>query len=140
MPQDACAAGRVASFGKDSDPVRVSSTTPYISGLAPNGRLLSSAGKRPVVFSTPLIAWEPATGASSYEVQWSRTKYPWRAQGAKQTYSTSAVLDLTPGTWYYRVRGYNLTQIRKPQMAWSVPVKLSVAKPRFKLVVASHKK
>ncbi len=32
VPQDACAAGRVASFGKDSDPVSVSSTTPYISG------------------------------------------------------------------------------------------------------------
>jgi hypothetical protein len=138
LPQDACGAGRVASFGKESDPVRVGSGTPYVSGLTPNGRLLSSSGKQPTVFSTPLVAWEPATGAGAYEVQWSRTKYPWRAQGLKQTYSTSAVLNLTPGTWYYRVRGLNLTQIRKPQMSWSVPVRLSVSKPKFKLV-ASHK-
>ena len=89
LPQDACAAGRVASFGKESDPVRVGSGTPYVSGLTPNGRLLSSSGKQPTVFSTPLVAWEPATGASAYEVQWSRTKYPWRAQGSKTTYSTS---------------------------------------------------
>ncbi|MEO5634589.1 hypothetical protein [Gaiella sp.] len=139
LPQDACASGRVASFGKASEPVRVSSTTPYVSGLAPNGRLLASAGKQPVVFSTPLINWEPATGASSYEVQWSRTKYPWRAQGTTSTYSTSAVLDLAPGTWYYRVRGLNQAQFKKPQMAWSTPVKLKVAKPQFRVAAAKKK-
>lgn len=137
LPQDACAAGRVASFGKQSEPVRVSSTTPYISGLAPSGRLLAAAGKKPVVFSTPLIAWEPATGAGSYEVQWSRTRYPWRAQGSKLTYSTSAVLDLATGTWFYRVRGLNQAQTRKPQMEWSAPVRLSVSKPSFRLVASS---
>ncbi len=108
LPQDACAAGRVSSFGKESDPVRVASGTPYVAGLTPNGRLLATSGKQPKVFSTPLVAWEPATGASAYEVQWSRTRYPWRAQGSKTTYSTSAVLDLTPGKWFYRVRGLNL--------------------------------
>jgi hypothetical protein len=133
LPQDACGAGRVASFGKESDPVRVGSGTPYVSGLTPNGRLLSSSGKQPTVFSTPLVAWEPATGAGAYEVQWSRTKYPWRAQGSKTTYSTSAVLDLAPGKWFYRVRGLNLVQIRKPQMIWSTPVKLRVSKPSFRI-------
>jgi len=139
LPQDACAAGRVASFGKESEPVRVSSTTPYVSGLTPNGRLLSSAGKQPVVFSTPLITWEPATGAGSYEVQWSRTKYPWRAQGTTTTYSTSAVLDLAPGTWFYRVRGLNQAQFKKPQMVWSTPVKVRVAKPRFHVAAAAKR-
>jgi len=139
LPQDACSSGRVASFGKESDPVRVSSKTPYVSGLAPNGRLLASAGKQPVVFSTPLITWEPATAASSYEVQWSRTKYPWRAQGTTSTYSTSAVLDLAPGTWYYRVRGLNQAQIRKPQMVWSTPIKVRVAKPQFRVAAAAKK-
>ena len=140
LPQDACASGRVASFGKESDPVRVSSTTPYVSGLAPNGRLLTSAGKQPVVFSTPLVTWEPATGAGSYEVQWSRTKYPWRAQGTTSTYSTSAVLDLAPGTWYYRVRGLNQAQFKKPQMVWSTPIKVRVAKPQFRVALAAKKK
>lgn len=133
LPQDACASGRVASFGKASEPVQVSSTTPYVSGLSPDGRLLASAGKQPVVFSTPLITWEPATGAGSYEVQWSRTKYPWRAQGTTSTYSTSAVLELAPGTWHYRVRGLNQAQFKKPQMAWSTPIKVKVAKPKFRV-------
>ena len=54
-------------------------------------------------------------------MQWSRTRYPWRAQGSKLTYSTSAVLDLNPGTWYYRVRGLNQTQLKKQEMTWSAP-------------------
>jgi hypothetical protein len=136
VPQDACEAGRLLSFGKESQPVSVASKTPYVAGLTPGGRLLAAAGKKPLVFSTPLVAWEPATAATSYEVQWSRTRYPWRAQGSKLTYSTSAVLDLAPGQWYYRVRGLNQIQLRKPQMVWSTPVKLTVAKPKFKVVAS----
>ena len=66
-------------------------------------------------------------------MQWSRTRYPWRAQGSKTTYSTSAVLKLNPGTWYYRVRGLNQTQLRKQEMSWSGLIKLTVSKPRFHL-------
>ncbi len=136
LPQDACRAGRVLSFGKESDPVVTGAR--YVSGLTPGGRLLASVGgkKRPVVYSTPLVAWLPALGATAYEVQWSRTRYPWRAQGSKQTYSTTAVLDLAPGTWFYRVRGLNQLQARKPEMAWSAPVQLKVAKPTFRLVAS----
>lgn len=136
LPQDACKAGRVLSFGKESDPVVTGAR--YVSGLTPSGRLLASRGgkKRPVVYSTPLVAWLPALGATAYEVQWSRTRYPWRAQGSKQTYSTSAVLDLAPGTWFYRVRGLNQLQVRKPEMAWSVPVQVKVAKPTYRLVAS----
>jgi hypothetical protein len=136
VPQDACEAGRTLSFGKESQPVSVASTTPYVAGLTPGGRLLAAAGKKPIVFSTPLVAWEPAIAATSYEVQWSRTRYPWRAQGSKLTYSTSAVLDLAPGQWFYRVRGLNQIQLRKPQMVWSTPIKLTVAAPKFKLVAS----
>jgi hypothetical protein len=131
LPQDACAAGRVASFGKVSKPVRTASPAPYIAGLTPNGRLLTSTGAPTVVYSTPLVAWEPALGATAYEVQWSRTSYPWRAQGSKQTYSTAAVLDLAPGTWFYRVRGLNQLQAKKPEMAWSSPIRLRIATPKF---------
>ncbi len=136
LPQDACRAGRVLSFGKESDPVTTGAR--YVSGLTPGGRLLASVNgkKKPVLYSTPLVAWLPALGATAYEVQWSRTRYPWRAQGSKLTYSTSAVLDLQPGAWFFRVRGLNQLQARKPEMTWSAPVQLKVAKPTFRLVAS----
>ncbi len=132
-PQDACQAGRVASFGKESDGVRTgnSSGTPFVSGLAPNGRFMNSTGARPTVYSTPLVAWEPATGATAYQVQWSKTRYPWRAAGTVKTFATSMILSLPSGTWYYRIRGLNQAQIRRAEMAWSAPVALKVATPKF---------
>ena len=57
------------------------------------------------------------------------------------TYSTSAVLPLGAGTWYYRVRGidYNLpTGVQ--QMAWSDPEQIVVTKPKLKIVPAAPKK
>jgi hypothetical protein len=132
-PQDACEAGRVGSFGKVSRPAITAAGTPYVSGLSPKGRLLAQAGTRPVVYSTPLVAWKPVVGATSYEVQWSRTKYPWRAQGSATTYATSSVLQLDAGVWHYRVRGLNAAQIGTPAMAWSPPVALKVVRPTFRI-------
>ena len=96
-PQDACESGRMASFAKESRPAITTAGTPYVSGLSPKGRLLAQAGRRPVVYSTPLVAWRPVVGATAYEVQWSRTKYPWRARGSALTYATSSVLQLGRG-------------------------------------------
>jgi hypothetical protein len=132
-PQDACQAGRVATFGKESLPADTTSGAPYVSGLTPNGRLLAQAGRRPVVYSTPLVAWKPVVGASQYEVQWSRVKYPWRKRGSAKTFATSAVLKLSPGLWYYRVRGLNGAQVGTPAMTWSTPVAIKVAKPTFRI-------
>jgi hypothetical protein len=132
-PQDACESGRVATFGKDSLPAITTSGSPYLSGLAPNGRLLAQAGRRPVVYSSPLVAWRPVVGATQYEVQWSRVKYPWRKRGSTNTYATSAVLKLSPGLWYYRVRGLNPAQVGTPAMTWSVPVAVKVARPTFRI-------
>ena len=55
--------------------------------------------------------------------------------------STATVLPLTPGTWYYRVRGfdYNLPS-GVQQMSWSDPEQLVVAKPKFKIVPGVAKK
>ena len=132
-PQDACQAGRVMSFGKESDPVETGAAggAPYVAGLSPSGRLLTASSRRPLVYSTPLVTWRPVTAATAYQVQWSRTKYPWRAVGGKTTFATSSLLDLGPGTWYYRVRGLNQTQIRRAEMAWSLPVRVKVAQPTF---------
>jgi len=131
-PQDACQSGRVASFGKESAGVKTgSASAPFVSGLSPNGRFLNSTRPRPTVYSTPLVAWVPATGATAYQVQWSKSRYPWKATGTVTTFATSAILNLGPGTWYYRVRGLNQTQIRRAEMAWSAPVAIKVAQPKF---------
>lgn len=132
-PQDACQAGRVATFGKDSLPAITASGAPYVSGLSPNGRLLAQAGRRPVVYSAPLVAWRPVVGATQYEVQWSRVTYPWRKRGSTKTFATSAVLKLSPGLWYYRVRGLNAAQVGTPAMTWSTPVPVKIARPTFQI-------
>jgi hypothetical protein len=132
-PQDACQAGRMATFGKDSRPAETSGGDPFVSGLSPNGRFLAQAGRRPVVYSTPLVAWRPVLGATQYEIQWSRSKYPWRKRGSTRTYATTSVLKLTPGLWYYRVRGLNAAQVGTPAMTWSAPVAVRVVRPTFSI-------
>jgi hypothetical protein len=133
LPQDACQAGRIATFGKDSQAAETASGSPFVSGLTPNGRLLAQAGRRPVVYSAPLVAWKPVVGATQYEVQWSRVAYPWRKRGSTKTYATSALLKLSPGLWYYRVRGLNGAQVGTPAMTWSSPVAVKVARPVFQI-------
>jgi hypothetical protein len=132
-PQDACQSGRVATFGRESKPAETSGGAPFVSGLSPNGRLLAQAGARPVVYSSPLVAWRPVVGATQYEVQWSRVKYPWRKRGSRKTFATSAVLKLPVGLWYYRVRGLNAAQVGTPAMTWSAPVAVRVARPTFRI-------
>jgi len=137
VPQDACAAGRLSSFGKQSAPVMTTAGTPFVSGLSPQGRLLASVTRKPVVYGTPLVAWEPAIGATEYQVQWSRTLYPWRPVGSKLTFSTAAVLNLKSGHWFYRVRGLNAGQLSIPYMSWSPPVLVTVARPTFRLLASN---
>ena len=54
-----------------------------------------------------LVTWTPAPAAAAYDVQWSRAGARGRPPVSMQTFSTSAVLPLKPGTWWYRVRGIN---------------------------------
>jgi hypothetical protein len=137
-PQDACAAGRVLAFGKTSEPAVSRSGSPFVSGLSPKGRLTAAAKSRPSFYGSPLVAWEPALGADQYEVQWSKTKYPWRKEGGKVTYATSALLPVTPGTWWYRIRGINFSLPGTARaMTWSAPIELRVAKPTFAVVKKS---
>ncbi len=132
LPQDACAKGRRDSFGKESDPVvTVGNGVPFVSGLSPKGRMVAARTKRPALYGTPLVTWRPATAADAYEIQWSHTRYPWRAAGSHRTYATSALLDLKPGTWYYRVRGLNTGALAKPEMTWSTPVRIKITAPTF---------
>ncbi len=140
LPQDVCASGRVQRFGIESQPSLTTAQAPFVTGLSATGRLVSAV-RTPSFYGQPLVAWTPALSASVYEVQWSKQRYPFRAQTDQRTgrngvltYSTSAVLPLAAGTWWYRVRGfdYNLPS-GVQQMSWSDPQKIVVAPPRFKV-------
>ncbi len=142
MAQDVCAAGRVARVAKTSEMSLSSAGELFATGLSPAGKLIS-ATRKSSFYGRPLVAWTPALGASVYEVQWSRTWSPFRPQPVPDnanahgtlTLGTSIVLPLTPGTWYYRVRGFNYSlPTNAQQMSWSTPAKIVVAKPKFKVV------
>src|SRR5439155_23787350 len=105
LTQDACASGRVLTFGKSNEPAVTGQSAPFASGLSPDGKLVAAASTKPRFYGAPLIAWQPTLSTDSYQVQWSHTKYPWQAAGNRFTWGTSLTLPLTPGTWYYRVRG-----------------------------------
>jgi hypothetical protein len=135
LTQDACAGGRRLSFGKSSEPVVTGQVAPFASGLSPEGKLVAASNPRPRFYGQPLVAWQPAASADQYEVQWSRSLYPWKTAGNQFTWGTSATLPLSPGTWYYRVRGLDFLMAgSKPQMSWSNPVRVVVTKPRFRVV------
>ena len=140
LPQDACAAGRISRFGKESEPALTSEGDLFVTGLSSTGRL-TSALHTTAFYGQPLISWTPALGADAYEVQWSPTAYPFVPQIDPGTtfkgfmnITTSAVLPVGAGTWYYRVRGYDYSlPTGAQQMSWSDPAKLVVAKPTFKI-------
>lgn len=152
LPHDVCAAGRVASFGKKSDPVVATErssrayeeSSPFASGLSSDGKLVAATAEKPKFYGSPIVSWEPAHGAVGYEVQWSRTLYPWKtADGSIFTFGTSALLQgqkaLTPGTWWYRVRGLD-PYLPGPvkEMSWSDPVRVEIAKPVFAVITPSN--
>ncbi len=135
LPQDACAAGRVVSFGKESSPVVAGTSSAFASGLSPQGRLVAARTTSPTFFGAPVVAWLPALGADTYQVEWSRKAYPWKAVGRRATQATAALLPLDPGTWYYRVRGINnLLAGAAKGMTWSKPQMVRVAKPTFRVI------
>jgi hypothetical protein len=137
LPQDACAAGRLLTFGKTGQPTLSSSgNSPFVSGLSPTGKLTSPLRSQPTFYGTPLVSWQPALAASAYEVQWSKTRYPFVAAATPiLTYGTSVTLPLTPRHWWYRVRGINLALPAGARaMAWSHALPVRVAKPKFAIV------
>jgi hypothetical protein len=144
LPQDVCATpyNRVARFGKNSEPTLTAAGELFASGLSTKGTLTAGHSSQ-AFYGAPLVAWTPALGASVYEVQWSKKGYPFKPEPNPQnanalgtlTLGTSTVLPLKPGTWYYRVRGFNYAlPTGAQQMTWSAPAKIVVAKPKFRIV------
>ena len=148
LPQDVCAPpyNRVARFGKNSEPSLTAAGELFASGLSTKGTLTAGQSSQ-AFYGAPLVAWTPALGATVYEVQWSkkRVSVQARAESAERrthsgrsTLGTSTVLPLKPGTWYYRVRGFNYAlPTGAQQMSWSDPAKIVVAKPKFNVVQSS---
>jgi hypothetical protein len=142
LAQDACASGRVARLAKNSEATLAAAGELFASGLSTRGKLIAATAKS-AFYGNPLVAWTPALGATAYEVQWSKTRSPFTPEPNPQnagahgtmTLGTAAVLPLTPGTWYYRVRGFNYSlPTNAQQMSWSNPAKIVAAKPQFKVV------
>ena len=107
--------------------------------LAPNEKSVGTcaaarrprrAGKRPArARGRPRL--RRRARAASTRVQWSRVTYP--AAACTKTFATSAVLKMSPGLWYYCVRGLNGAQVGTPAMTWSAPVAVKVARPTFQI-------
>ena len=58
-----------------------------------------------------------------------------RTRSARSCSGPRLVLPLKPGTWYYRVRGFNYAfPTGAQQMSWSDPARIVVAKPKFRVV------
>jgi hypothetical protein len=135
LTQDSCAV-RQGAFAKSSDPaVTGQSGAPFASGLTPAGTVDTARTAAPRFYGQPLVSWQPIAMAGQYEVQWSRKAYPWTVAGSQLTFGTSATLPLTPGTWYYRVRGLDaLLTGTKTSMSWSDPVRLVITKPQFRII------
>jgi len=137
LPQESCHAGRSLTFGKVSEPAVTAELGAYASGLSPRGQLFAANKSSSRFYGPPLVAWKPALGAFQYQVQWGHRASPFMATGELKTptSSTSTVLPLGPGVWYYRVRGVNaFIPGAKPLMSWSDPTRLVVTRPSFRVV------
>jgi hypothetical protein len=137
MPQDACAAGHVWSFGMQSMPVTTKDDIPLASGLD-GVRVVASATKTPSFVQLPVITWTPVLGAQSYEIQLSRRVYPWQAAISQTAVVPSVTLKLgkqQSGLWYYRVRGINGNLPGAAiKMTWSKPTPIRITGDRFVVV------
>ena len=138
LPQDACQARQRADVQEaehgaaSREAERRRTPLRRSTGLSPSGRLLSARSSQSSFYGVPLVAWTPVDRRPrKYDVEWSQTSNPWRAAGQMQTPATSALLPLTPGTWYYRVRGINPWLPGNKKLRWSGPVRVQIAKPTF---------
>jgi len=135
LPQDVCSQ-RMGKFGIASEPGLIAGQSIFATGLSPTGHLYSAA-QTSSFYGAPLVTWPTVLAASRYEVEWSAKEYPFVAAGQLMTSSTSVVLPVGTGTWYYRIRGFDDNLPTGAQMlSWSDTEKLVIAGPTFKVVQA----
>jgi hypothetical protein len=131
--EDHCQAGERMAFGKTSAVVvERTNGVPYVSGLTSAGRIHPATSSKPAFFGHVVVAWRPAPGATKYEIQWSKSRNPWKRAGRIVSPSTAAQLNLQPGRWYYRVRGIDTSIPSLNQgMTWSNPQYLRIRPHTF---------
>ena len=131
--EDNCQAGDVVQFGKTSAPaVERASGVPYVSGMLASGAIAGAQNGTPSFYGRVVVAWQPAPGATKYQIQWSRTADPFTPAGGKRTPSTSVLLNLRSGVWYYRVRGIDRSlPTNNRGMTWTDPQYLRIAPRSF---------
>ena len=135
FPEDMCAEGQVISFGKTSEVVTTTeSGVSFVSGLSKSGKVVSASKQVPSFFQRIVVAWKPTVAATKYEVQFSKKKKVWKTLKRKFTVGTQLQVKLLPGTWYYRVRGLDLTLPGRPGLTWSDPVQVTMIAPTFTIV------
>ena len=133
LGEDMCAEGNVLPFGKTSAVATTNAAdVPFASGTTATRAVRTAATSKPSFYGTPLVAWKPTPGAKRYQVQWSARAYPWRTAGTVKTASTSTLLPLKPGQWYYRVRGLDDTiPAASKGMTWSDPTYVKILPRTF---------
>jgi hypothetical protein len=115
-------------------PALGSARAPFATGFTTGGRLASATKWPARVYGNPLVSWHPVPGATRYQVEWTRTKSKWPAAIGLRTFGTAAVLPLSPGTWWYRVRGVNESAVGDGTMSWSGAARIDVTSPTFAVV------
>jgi hypothetical protein len=135
-PQDECQKGFRAEFKKTSvEPLLGVGGRPFVTGLSPRGRLLSARTPRDAFYSSPLVAWTASPAAAGYDVEWSRSRTQWSSAHRLRTFATSAILPVTPGLWWYRVRGVNDSLPGNQEMRWTThPSQIRIVRPTFNVL------
>ena len=136
LPQDVCKQGasRVQRFGVASEAALTGAQNAFATGLSTNGHLFS-ASQTSTFYGTPLVAWPPIMRADRYELEWSANPNTFTQPGTIMTASTSSMLPVGVGTWYYRVRGFDDNLPTGAQsLGWSATSKIVVAGAKFKVV------
>ena len=142
LAQDTCAAGRVLRFGKESEPTLTAGGEAFASGSDTGGQ--ARLGRRaPRLLRLPARRLDGRTrrrglrGAVEQDAQavQARGRSGHDLAAGMMTMNTSAVLPLEPGTWYYRVRGYDYSLPEGAQaMSWSALQQIVVTRPVFAVV------
>ena len=140
LPQDACANGRVMAFGKQSAPGR----RRWVDSVR-LGSLAAGSARRLRRSRAPPSSERRSSPGSPHSVRTAtrssgrRSRIPWKSAGSLTTQSTSALLPLKAGSWFYRVRGFNaLLPGSAKAMSWSTAQQLTLARPVFRVVRTSH--
>jgi hypothetical protein len=143
LPQDVCKSGgaqRESRFGIASEAPVTAAQDAFATGLSPTGHLFS-ASQTATFYGQPLVAWPPIMRGDRYEIEWSSTSYPFNAQGSIMTPSTSVMLPVAIGTWYYRVRAFDDNLPTGAQsLGWSDTSKIVVAGAKFRIVKPTKNK